>query len=343
MRIFVPEKDILMLNRYNFLKSLPIAGLFFFISSVAQAQEEGTSVFNFLGLASSAHSMALGGTSISMPDDDASLFFHNPALMANVEDNTLNLGFLTYMQGCKMGNASFVKAAGKRGTWAIGTKFLGYGSMAETTVEGISVGQFRALDMLLTGGYTYMLGERWAGGATAEFIYSKYGPYTSIGLAATLGLNYYNEEKDFSFSFVAAHLGGQVKAFGDTHERLPFDFRVGFTKRLAQAPIRFTVTMVDLTRWSSDYFYNPSHNEKFGKILLNHFQVGVDIIPSSYFHISAGFNFRRASEMKAAGSSHAAGLSFGAGLHIKRFRLDLAYAKYHVSTPGFMLNAQVRL
>ncbi|MCR5819350.1 MAG: type IX secretion system protein PorQ [Bacteroidaceae bacterium] len=312
-------------------------------SGAVSAQEEGTSVFNFLSLPSSAHSMALGGTSVSMPDDDASLFFFNPALMANVEDRTLNLGFLTYMQGCKMGNVSFVKAAGKRGTWALGAKFLGYGSMQETTVEGISVGQFRALDMLLTGGYTYMLGERWAGGVTTEFIYSKYASYTSIALAASLGLNYYNQENDFSFSLVASHLGGQVKAFADTHERLPYDLSVGFTKRLAEAPIRFTVTMTDLTRWSSDYFYNPEHDEKFGKILLNHFQLGVDIIPSSFFHLSAGFNFRRASEMKSAGSSHGSGLSFGAGVHVKRFRIDLAYSKYHVSTPGLMFNAQVRL
>ena len=35
--------------------------------------------------------------------------------------------------------------------------------------------------------------------------------------------------------------------------------------------------------------------------------------------------------MSAAGSSHAAGLSFGAGVNLKRLKIGVAYAKYHVS------------
>lgn len=310
------------------------------LATPSVAQEESSSVFNFLTLPSSAHTTALGGYNVSDPDDDASLLFQNPALMANASDNAINLSFLTYMRGCKAGNASFVKAHRERGSWGVGAKFVGYGSMKETTVEGIEIGDFGALDLLLTGGYTYLLSEHWAGGVTGKFIYSKYAEFTSIGLAVDVGLNYFNEEKDFSISLVGANLGGQVKAFGDHHERLPYDLRLGFTKRLAEAPIRISATMVDITRWSSRYFYNPERDEKFGKILMNHFVLGVDVLPMDLFYISAGFNFRRASEMKAAGSSHGAGLSFGAGLNIKRFKLGLAYAKYHVSAPTFMITAQ---
>ena len=309
----------------------------------AFAQEESTSVFNFLSLPSSAHATALGGLNVSMTDDDASLFFQNPALMSNVSDGAVNLSFLSYMHGCKAGNASFVSAHGERGSWAAGAKFVGYGTMKETTVEGLEIGDFNALDLLLTGGYSYLLSEHWAGGVTGKFIYSKYAEFTSIGLATDLGLNCLDEEKDFSISLVAANLGGQVKAFGDYHERVPFDLRLGFTKRLAEAPIRFSLTMVDLTRWSSTYFYNPERDEKFGKILLNHFVLGVDILPAEMFYVSAGFNFRRAREMKAAGSSHGAGLCFGTGVQVKKFKLGLAYAKYHVSAPAFMLTAQYKI
>ena len=42
--------------------------------------------------------------------------------------------------------------------------------------------------------------------------------------------------------------------------------------------------------------------------------------------------------MKAAGSSHASGLSFGAGLDLKRMKVGVAYAKYHVSSPTFSVN-----
>ena len=305
--------------------------------------QESTSVFNFLNLPTSAHTTALGGRNISLIEDDASLIFQNPALLASVSDNSLNLNFMTYMRGSKTGSASFSSIAGERGTWGVGVQFVGYGNMKETLETGEELGDVRALDMAISGMYSYSLSERWVGAATGKIIYSKYADYTSCGLAVDLGLNYYDEEHDFSVSAVAANLGGQVKAFGEDHERLPFNLQLGFTKSLGHAPIRFSVTMVDISRWSSKYYYHVSKKPKGGSILMNHFCVGVDIIPTKQFYVAAGFNFRRAYEMKAAGSSHAAGLSAGAGLNIKKFKLGLAYAKYHVSAPTLSVSLSYSL
>ena len=305
--------------------------------------QESTSVFNFLNLPTSAHTTALGGRNISLIEDDASLIFQNPALLASVSNNSLNLNFMTYMRGSKTGSASFSRIAGERGTWGVGVQFVGYGNMKETLETGEELGDVRALDMAISGMYSYSLSERWVGAATGKIIYSKYADYTSCGLAVDLGLNYYDEEHDFSVSAVAANLGGQVKAFGEDHERLPFNLQLGFTKSLGHAPIRFSVTMVDISRWSSKYYYHVSKKPKGGSILMNHFCVGVDIIPTKQFYVAAGFNFRRAYEMKAAGSSHAAGLSAGAGLNIKKFKLGLAYAKYHVSAPTLSVSLSYSL
>ena len=308
-----------------------------------RAQYESTSVFNFLRLPTSSHAMALGGANVTLPDDDASLLMQNPALMSNVSDRSIGLGFMTYMRGIKAGNASWVMAQGERGSWGVGVQFMGYGSMKETTVEGIEMGDFSALDMCISGGYSYVLTEYLSGGATGKFIYSKYGEFTSLALGVDLGLNAYNEDRDLSVSLVAANIGGQVKRFGDHRESLPFDLRVGITKRLSGAPLQFSFTMTDLTRWSSSDYYSPSGTVSFGRKLTNHFIVGVDVIPMKQFYLSAGFNFRRAFEMKAAGSSHGAGLCFGAGLTLKKVKVGLSYAKYHVSMPSFMINAQYTL
>ncbi len=308
-----------------------------------RAQYESTSVFNFLRLPTSSHAMALGGANVTLPDDDASLLMQNPALMSNVSDRSIGLGFMTYMRGIKAGNASWVMAQGERGSWGVGVQFMGYGSMKETTVEGIEMGDFSALDMCISGGYSYVLTEYLSGGATGKFIYSKYGEFTSVALGVDLGLNAYNENRDLSVSLVAANIGGQVKRFGDHRESLPFDLRVGITKRLSGAPLQFSFTMTDLTRWSSSDYYSPSGTVSFGRKLTNHFIVGVDVIPMKQFYLSAGFNFRRAFEMKAAGSSHGAGLCFGAGLTLKKVKVGLSYAKYHVSMPSFMINAQYTL
>ena len=87
--------------------------LLFFICLCAKTKAQGnTSIFDFLNLPTSSHAMALGGKNISLIEDDASLIFHNPALMSSVSDKTLNFNFLTYMQGSKAGNVSYVQANG---------------------------------------------------------------------------------------------------------------------------------------------------------------------------------------------------------------------------------------
>ena len=299
--------------------------------------QESTSIFNFLSLPVSSHSTALGGRNISLIEDDISLVAQNPALLSGVSDHTMGLNFMSYMKGCKTGSAAYTQIAGERGTWGALAQFVGYGSMKETLATGEVIGDMRALDMCLSGMYSYALSDRWVGGAAGKFIYSHYGEFTSCALAVDLGLNYFYEENDFSLSAVARNLGGQVKAFGDHHERLPFDLEAGFTKGLAHAPVAVSLTMADLTRWRKDDFYN-GRSMKAGRILMNHFCLGVDLRPSPLFYIAAGYNFRRANEMKAAGSSHAAGLSFGAGLQMKRIKVGLAYAKYHLSMPTFSLS-----
>lgn len=305
-----------------------------FLGAVNAQSQESTSVFNFLNLTSSSHANALGGKNISLVENDASLVLQNPALLSSVDDNSLSLNFLTYMKGSKMGSASFVKTTGERGTWGVSTQFVGYGSMKETLETGEIVGDMRALDMAIGGMYSYSFNDFLVGGVTGKFIYSKYGTYSSVALGVDLAINYYDEEGDFSTSFVAANLGGQVKAFGDTHERLPFNLQWGFTKGVAHAPLRISVTLTDLTRWSKNYYYSPSKEPGFGRILMNHFNIGAEITPSERFYIALGYNFRRAAELKAAGSSHMAGLTCGAGLSLKKFKLGIAYAKYHVSAPS---------
>jgi len=314
-----------------------------FSVSRVQAQSESTSIFNFLSLPTSAHGMALGGRNFSMPDDDASLLFHNPALMSDASDRAVNLGFMSYMQGCRAGNAALTLAHGERGTWGFGAQFVSYGTMKETTVEGIETGDFSALDLALMGGYSYALTEHVAGGVTGKFIYSHYGEFTSVALAVDLGLNYYDEDRGLSLSAVAANLGGQVKTFADHREHLPVDVRVGLTKELEGAPFRFSVSMVDLTRWGSDDYYSTEGELSKGRIFTNHFILGADVLLSRQLTASVGYNLRRAYELTAAGAAHGAGLSCGVNLLLKRFKVGVAYAKYHVSIPSYMITAQYTL
>lgn len=299
---------------------------------MVKGQESGT-VFNFLNLPVSAHSTALGGKNISLVEDDISLALQNPALLTDVSDKTIGFSFMNYMQGCNTGAAAYSQHLGMRGSWGAHVRFVGYGSVKETLLSGEEVGSFKPLDLCIAGQYSHLLSKHWSGGVTFKFIYSHYGPYTSCALAADLGLNYYRDESDFSFSIAARNLGGQVKSFGNERDPLPADLEIGITKSLGYAPIRISLTMVDLTRWTSDDYFTTGDKVKAGSIFINHFVLGAEWIISNKFYVGLGYNFRRAYEMNAAGSSHAAGLSFGGGVNLKRIKFGIAYAKYHVSAP----------
>lgn len=300
--------------------------------------QESTSVFNFLNLPYSAHVTGLGGHNLSLIEDDITLVAQNPSLLSSVSSKTVGFNFLTFMKGSKAGSVAYAQTVGERGTWGVNTQFVGYGSMNETLPTGEVIGKMHAQDICINGSYAYLLGERWSGGATGKIIYSHYGEFSSCALAVDLGVNYFLEEQGFSLSAAARNIGGQVKAFGDHHERLPFDLEAGFTKELGHAPISISVTLVDLTRWSKDDYYSTDGKISNGRILTNHFNLGVDIKPARFLYLAAAYNFRRAYEMKAAGSSHAAGLSFGAGVYLKKFSAGIGYAKYHVGAPTLSFN-----
>ncbi len=310
--------------------SFILALILSFITAGVRAQ---TSVFDFLNLPTSSHAMALGGKNISLIEDDASLIFQNPALMSSVSDKTLNFNFITYMQGSKAGNISFVGAQGERGSWGAMAQFVGYGDIRETDDMGNIMGTSSALDMNLAGGYSYLLSDRWVGGINGKFLYSNYVDYSSIALAVDLGVNYFDEDNDFSFSAVATNLGGQVTAFGETSESIPMDLQLGLSKGLRNLPVRLHLMFCDMFRWSKSY-YSPDGNIKGFQLFMNHINLGADIsFWQGRMWLALGYNFRRAFEMKAGGSSHAAGLTLGAGVNIKKIKVGMAYGNYHAGAP----------
>lgn len=309
------------------MKKVVLAIVLMVSALLAEAQESQT-VYNFMRLPVSAHVAALGGDNVTLVEDDATLVFHNPSLINNVTDRTLNLNLMTYMEGSTTASAAFVRAAGERGTWGVTGQFMSYGTMKETDASGRQTGEFSAKDIAVGGTFAYALSEHFAGGVTAKFVASYIGHYNSLGAAVDLGLNYYDSESELSASLVARNLGGQLSAYEDDFERMPLDLQLGFSKRLLRSPLRLSATLVRLNDW------------EYG--LGKHLVVGADLILSPQFYIAAGYNGLRASEMKISesdgSSTHGAGLSIGAGLLLERLKLNVAYAKYHVSTSSLLFN-----
>ena len=76
--------------------------------------QDSETAYSFLRLPVSAHVAALGGENITLAEDDATMIFHNPSLICGVSDKSINLNYMTYMEGAKNVSESFLKMVGER-------------------------------------------------------------------------------------------------------------------------------------------------------------------------------------------------------------------------------------
>ncbi|MBR1399993.1 MAG: type IX secretion system protein PorQ [Prevotella sp.] len=316
------------------MKKVIIAAIFTLVAATDIAQESQTE-YNFLRIPVSAHAAALGGDNISVIEDDATLMTSNPALLSSVSDKMLCLNYMNYMEGANTASAAFTKILTERMSVGFLAQYLDYGKIKEVDESNIISGDFTAKDIALSATLSYTLGENIAGGITARFINSYIGNFSSLALGVDLGINYYDPEKEWSASAVVKNLGGELDPYEDEYGKLPLDLQFGVTKKLTGAPFRLSATLVDMNHLSQRF--------------INHVAAGVDIILSPQLYVAGGYSFRHAREMSIVsegeerGSSHGAGLSIGAGLLLDRFKLNLAYGKYHVSSHSVIINASFQL
>lgn len=304
------------------------------LTAIGVFAQDSQTAYNFLRLPVSAHAAALGGDNITIIDDDASLIFSNPALLTSVSDKTIALNYMNYMKGANTASASFNRTVGNKASWAVSGQFLDYGKIKEVDAENHQTGEFSARDISVAGYFSYLLTNRIAGGISAKFVSSSIAGYNSFAMGVDLGINYYDPDREWSISAVAKNLGGQLKAFDDEFERMPIDFQLGVSKQFTGLPFRISATLTDLGHWNYEF--------------IRHLNAGIDLTLSDQFWIGAGYNFRRVKEMEIYNgsedaSSHGAGLSFGAGMTLERFKLHVAYGKYHVSSSSILVNAAFKI
>lgn len=292
------------------------------------AQNDSQSSYNYLRLPVSAHAAALGGDNITIVDDDPSLMFSNPALLLDATPKTIGLNYMNYMSGCHLLSASYNMEFAEKWNVGFGAEYLNYGTMKETDVNNNIIGEFSASDLALSGTLAYELAKNLSGGITMKMLYGKIASYSSMAVAFDLGLNYYHPDTDWSLSLAIKNLGGQISAYEDNFEKVPLDMQLGVSKQFSNSPIRLSMTFTDLNHL--DYS------------LFKHLNVGGELLLSDQFYLALGYNFRRAKDMKVGSgddeSTGGAGLSFGGGINLDRFKLNLSYGKYHVSSSAIVVN-----
>lgn len=333
----------------NILKSslrrlLPVVACLLMVAmnTFSQSSEPG---YSFLEIPSSAHAFALGGNGAAVIDDDVTLVEQNPALIGSEIESQIAFNYMLYLGSSNFAGVRFGHSAGEHGAYAVGMRYLNYGKMSGYTENGTPTGSFTPQDVVAEATYSHDINDRLRGGANFKMVYSNYEQYSAFALAVDLGINYYNEENDLSFSAVFTNMGGQIKRFDKAYTRLPFNITLAYMQGLGSSPFSLAITATDLTRWKSTYYTHKADSQddlqlKTGFVgnLFRHLIFGLQYSPSEKFYAAIGYNYRTRTDMSSYQRNFLSGFSLGLGFRLKAFRLGVSYAMPHKSGSSLMLN-----
>ena len=324
----------------TYLRHLILMAAIFVALQLLAEDGPKTTAYNFLNVPSSSHVYGLGGHNLTIIDDDINLIEQNPALLGPEFDHQVGINYMRYIGETNFAGLRYGQGVSEHGAFAVGVQYFGYGNIQGAAIDGTKTGTFSASDIAFSLSYSHDISDRFRGGITLKYLYSKYEDYSAGAIAA-------DPDHEFSASLVAKNLGGQVKKFNEYKDNLPWDIQVGVSKMLGHAPLRLHITAYELTRWNSPYYKiedvnNPNSGlikkDSFGSNLLRHLVFGVDVLPTDNIYLGIGYNYRTRTDMATYKRDFMSGLSVGAGLKVRAFGIGAAFARPHTGASTFMFN-----
>lgn len=323
------------------------------IHATAHAQQGGESSYSFLETPYSSHAYALGGSGIAVIDDDVTLAGCNPGLLGPEIESQISFNYMRWLGDSNFAGAHYAMAAGEHGAWGAGLQYLGYGTQTATDANGNITGEFAMKDIVINGMYSHDFTDRLRGGINIKAVASTYEQYSAFALAADIGINYYDEEKDCSLSLVLKNMGGQLKRFDHDYTRVPFDIQLGWMQRLGSSPFLLAVTARYLNKWSLPYYSHSTDQatgtqeetlkDSFASNLLRHLIFGLQYQPADNFYIALGYNNKTRTDLSTYQRNFLSGFSIGMGLKVKSFAFALSYAQPHKGGSTIMINLSTNI
>jgi hypothetical protein len=325
------------------MRRLLSIGLYLVVLLPVHAQTiGGNTVYNFLNLSNTPQLTGLGGVNISNISNDVGMSFNNPALLRESMHTQADFVFNSFYAGIKNYHLlAALRSESLETNFSWGVNYFSYGSIPETDPSGNVLGDFRPSDYVMQVSASREYKEKWHYGATLKFIHSNYGQYRSSGIAMDIGATYYDSAILLQVSLVAKNMGAQIKTYtGASPGDLPFDLELGVTKRLAKAPLQFSLTAYHLqeldiryndTAFNNDNGFDQSSNGKkfiFDK-LFRHIVLATQVFIGDKVEVSAGYNYLRRKELNIGNAGNGLnGFSLGVGVLFKKIQIRYARSYY---------------
>ena len=294
----------------------------------------GHAVYNFLKLPASPKLSSLGGVNVSYSNDDVGLAVNNPAILNESLHTQLALSFNSFFASTKAYHLAGAYHSNKINTAFGGSIFfVDYGNIPQTNAAGNMEGTFHPTDFAIQFSASKKYLEKWQYGLSVKFIHSNYGQYRSSGLAFDAGVFFNDSVNLFSAGLVAKNMGMQLSSYNNEKEDLPFDLQAGITKRLAKAPLGFSMSAQQIHQLNILYNDTTFNNENgftstpsFLNKFFNHFIFATHIYLGKNLEMNIGYNRLRRYELNMGSAGN--GLNgFSTGFKARFNKLHFQYAR----------------
>lgn len=306
----------------------------------------GNSAYNFLKLPNTPQLSALGAVNVSVISNDVGMAFNNPSQLREDMHAQLQVSFNSMYAGVKNYHSVFALHCDKWKTnFAAGVHFIDYGSIAQTDAAGNIYGSFHPTDYTVQLSASRQYAEKWHYGLALKFISSSYGIYRSTAVAMDAGVSWYDTARLLQVSLLVKNMGTQLKKYyNSTPDDLPFDVQLGFTKRLAAAPVQFSLTAHHLHQFNISYndtaFNNSNDPAQNGSSksftadkIFRHLVAATQVLISNKIEITVAYNYLLHKELVIANTANGfTGLSLGVGVLFKKIQLRYARSHYQNNT-----------
>ena len=295
----------------------------------------GNPVFSFIKNPATADIAALGGTNVSLIGNNVAAGFSNPSLLRPVHHGQVATSFSSLLAGINQYTTMAGYQLGGQ-TLGLGFQYINYGSIDQTDAAGNLLGMYRPSDFAVQIGTSKQYKEKWWLGAAAKFIHSNYGQYRSSALAVDASLTYFDESSGLQAGVVIANMGTQLNAYaGAVKEELPFEINAGISKKLAEAPLQFSLTLQQLQRFnllgSDTSFMVSEFGKKYSTFdkMMSHVVLGAQLTVNENIHCNLGYNVLRRQSLNGYNITNGLnGVTFGVAVLMQKLHINYATGFY---------------
>ncbi len=295
-----------------------LLGLLFLVPNVrAQIESSG---FPVVQLDESARVAALGGSSPALATRESSGLFSNPALLTAESNQRFSFSYLNHIGDTSAGWLSYGRTLDSLTTAAVGIRYLSFGSIDRADALGNRNGTFSASDISLSVGASRIGPSRIRYGATLNVMLSSIDEFHASAVTADFGVLYRLASGASTVGLTIQNAGFVLSSLGERTDRIPFDIRLGVTKRLAHMPLMLSLTAYRLQKMDG----GPPETTALGNVFY-HLILGGEFQFSDNFQIRFGYNHRRHDALKMKTRLDLAGFSTGVGIRISRIGIDYGF------------------